>query len=427
MRKLLTAVTIVSLIAGCSSPSKNTSEAVSKNGPVCTMETPLAKVGSEPITVAYYKGTESSIPKWAIRRYYSGENGAEKLLQKIIDRQLIVLDAKENGFFEKPKIKKTIDNFRIEQLAYGYLNSKVGNIAVSDKEVQDAIQKYYKGKKVTPQMEKTIRINLEAQKFQSRRNQVLEAVEKKIKFNQEKSYNPDDVIATYNGTTVYYKDVEPLLTKNPSKNELQREVKFYILSKLAVTAGLNRKEDFSVPYRRLMEDLAVKDFEDRITSKVKVTDNDIKSYYEKHKSELRTPEQADVGIFVFSSKDKAKKALSAIEKGKSLKEAIPKDVYATYRAWKVTAADVSKNPISALVFKEKSKNANILVMPNGTTLLITVKKRYPSKVLAYGDAYSEIKSILTAHESMELANKMVDKLRKKYGVKVFKNNLKCVE
>ncbi len=426
MKKLLTAVAVIFLLVGCSNSSNNDSETVSKKEPICTPETPLAKIGDKTITVAYYRKIESSIPRWVIKQYYFGEKGKEKLLQKIIDRQLIVLYEREKGFFENSEVKERLEKFRIKQLAYRYLNSKVGDVKVSDEELQKAIEKYYKEKKVTPELKKTIRINLEAQKFQSRRNQILEEIKKKIKFKQRNSYTSDDIVATYDGITVHYRDVEPILPKNLSQEKLKKAVTYYVLSKLAEKEGFDKKEDFLVAYNRLMEDLAVKDFEKRILSKVKVTDKEIKEYYEKHKSELRAPERADIEIFEFPDEDEARKALSALEKGKSLKETIPKDVYSTFKEWKVTAADVDRNPVSALVFKEKNKDANILVMPDGRTLLIIVKKRYPSKVLLYGDAYPKIKRTLITEKARKLAEEEIEKLKEKYGVKVFKENLKCV-
>jgi len=427
VKKLLTAVTVIFLFAGCSNSTNNSSGTISKKKQVCTPETPLAKVDGKTITVAYYREIEDSIPKWVIKQYYFGEKGKERLLQKIVDRQLIVLYAQKKGFFENPKVKEKLEKFRIKQLAYRYLNSKVGDVKVSDEELRKAVEKYYKGKKVTPELKKAIRINLEAQKFQAKRNQTLEEIEKKIRFKQKKNYTPDDVVATYDGVTVYYRDVKPILSKNSSQEKLRKAVTYYVLSKLAEKEGLDKKENFSVAYNRLMEDLAVKDFEKRILSEVKVTDKEIKEYYEKHKSELKTPERADIEIFEFPDKNKAEKALSAIERGKLIKEAIPKNVYSTLREWKVTSADVDRNPVSALVFKEKNKDANILVMPDGRTLLIIVKKRYPSKTLLYGDAYPKIKRILTSEKARKLAEKEIEKLKEKYGVKVFKENLKCIE
>ena len=65
-------------------------------------------------------------------------------------------------------------------------------------------------------------------------------------------------------------------------------------------------------------------------------------------------------------------------------------------------------------------------MPDGRTLLIIVKKRYPSKILLYGDAYSKIKRMLITEKARKLAEEEIEKLKEKYGVKVFKENLKCV-
>ncbi|WP_163327881.1 peptidyl-prolyl cis-trans isomerase [Desulfurobacterium thermolithotrophum] len=426
MKRLLTAATVIFLISSCSH-SNHSDNVSNKEEKVCTSETPLAKVDGKTITVAYYKGIEDTIPEWVINRYYSGEEGKENLLKKIIDRQLILLSAQDEGIFEKPDVKKRIESFKIRQLAYRYLNSQVGEVKVSDEEVKKAIEKYYKGKKVTPELENAVRINLEAQKFQSKRNEILKNIENKIEFKEKKNYKPNDIVATYNGITIYYKDVEPIIPKNIPKERLKEAVTYYVLSKLAQKEGIDKKTDFQLTYNRLLEDLAVKDFEKKILSKVKVTDKEIKDYYEKHKSELKTPERADIEVFEFSDENKAKKALLDIEKGKSPKEVIPKNVYSTGKEWKVTSADIDRNPVSALVFKEKNKNVNVLVMPDGRALLIVVKKRYPAGTLPYGDAYSQIKRMLTSEKARKLAEKEIEKLKEKYGVKIFKENLKCVE
>ena len=433
MRKLIAVSTALLILAGCGHKAeKKTSENAPARTPqqqqkVCSSNTPLAKVGNKTITVAYYKEIEKTIPEWALKKFYSGKEGKKELLQKIVDRQLIVLYEKDKGLFNKPEVKNRFKRFEMQQLALRYLNSQVKDYKVTDKEVEEAIKKYYKGKKVSPMEKRFIRMNLEAQKFQKLRNEAFKKVEDQIKFKKVnlKKLTDNTVVAVYNGKEIRYSDVKPLLGKVITEDSLKRAVTYYVLYLKALEKGMDKEPDFVSLVNRMKENEAVMAFEKELMAKVKVPDSEIKKYYEEHKDQMKMPEQAQVAIYRFDSKKEAQKALNLIKKGKSPKEAIPPQIFKMGKEIKVLASNVGRDPIATLVFENKQKEA-VVVMPNGLTLLVIVEKKIPPKQISYGDAYSSIKRMLSHQKFQEVADQMLREMKKKYGVTYYYNNLDCV-
>ncbi|TCK06312.1 peptidyl-prolyl cis-trans isomerase [Phorcysia thermohydrogeniphila] len=398
MKKFLTATLALSLLFGCSEESSKT----------CTPDTPLAKVGDRVITVSYYEKVENALPAGSVKRFHSGK----KLLDEIVERHLILLDSLEKGIFENPEIKEKVERYRIKRLAYRFLNSKVGDYSVSDREVEEFIKKRYAGKEVTPELKRKVKVNLEAKKFVQKRQEILNRISSEVRFVDDRPTSPEDVIAVYKGEKIRFSDVKSLLGKKPSPEKLKKAVLEYVLYKRALKEGLDKNGDFLSSYNRFLASLAVKEFKKRVLSSVKVTDEEIKNYYEKHKGLFKRPPEAEVVIYEFRSKEDAERALS---KG-SLKGG---------RVWKVTAADADCNPVSTLVFKEK-KDRGIIPLPDGRALLVVVKRRLPARELLYGDAYQLIKEKLTLEKAERLYKQEIEKLKEKFGVKYYKENLVCI-
>jgi len=380
---------------------------------VCTPETPLVKVGDRVITVGYYEKVREGLPTPLRKKFHSGR----ELLKNIVDRQLILLDSLERGIFEKPEIKEKVERFKIGHLAYRFLNSKVGDFSVSDREVEEFIKKHYAKKEVTPQLKRKVKANLEARKFQKERQKVIDRAKAEVSFVNKKATSPDDPVALYKGEKIYLKDLLPLLGKSPTPKRLERAVLEYVLYRKALEEGLEKGEDFQASYNRFLSDIAVEEFRKRVLSSVKVTDEEVKDYYEKHKGIFRRPPSAEVVIYEFDSKEKAERALKA---GK-----LPADILKKGKSWKVTAEDVNDNPVSALVFKE-GKDRGIVPLPDGRALLVLVKKRFPERELLYGDAYPLIKRELTAQRAEKIAREELKRLKEKFGVTYYEGNLDCI-
>ena len=389
----------------------------------CNPDTPLLKIDGRTVDYSYFRYVESTIPQWAMKKYYSGVKGREELLQKILERQLIFQYYKDKGFFEKPEIREHVERFKIKTLASLYLTRHIRAPKVTESEIEAAIEKYYKGKKVTPELRRSVKINLEAQKISQERGRIISSVKSRLKVLNLNPKSPSDVVALYEGRKITYGDIKPLVAEKPTRFAIKRALETYALYLEALKEGLDKSRRFRDQLLAFKENLAVSSFEREILNSVKISDREIKDYYSKHREEFKAPASAKVLIFVFPSEKEAKKALSALNSGKSLKEAIPGDIFSTGREWTVLSND-KNNPVSMLVFSSKKK-FNLLNMPDGRTLLIVVESRKPSTYLLLGDVYSTIKNRLTGERAKKLIEEKISQLKKKYSAEVLPRSESC--
>ena len=395
---------------------------ISTNAPAeCSSNTVLAKVDGKEITLSYFKYVEETIPNWALNKYYGGNKGKEKLLEKIAQRTLILVDAERKGAFKKEPLRSKVKRFEMKRLAYEYINERLKNVKVSDEEIQKALQKYPPEER--KKRLKSVKASLMAKKIISEREKVISNVKRRIEVINPSPKKPDDVVGKVDGKEVRFSEISPLISGKPNKKKIERALETYALYKLALKENLDRREEFKNSLRAFKEKLAVKEFEREILSSVKVTDEEIKNYYEKHKSEFKAPGTAKVKIFVFESEEEAKRSLSRLKKGEREERAIPENSLKTAREWLVSSED-KNNPVSLLVFSSKERY-NILKMPNGKVLLIEVLEKKEPKPLPYGDAYSRVKSKLFTEKARSLFKKRMEELKRKYGEEIYRENLRC--
>ena len=389
----------------------------------CPPDTPLLKIDGRTVDYSYFSFVESTIPQWAIRKYYPGVEGKRELLKKVLERQLILQYYRDIGFFKRPEIKEHIERFRVKTLASMYLTEHMKSPKVTEAEVEKAVKKYYRGKKVTPELRRSVKINLEARKISEERERILSSVKSHLKVINLKPDSLKDVVAIYRGRKITYGDVKPLLKGKATPFELKRALETYALYLEALREGLDRSRRFRNQLLSFEENLAVSSFERRIFKSVKVSDEEIKSYYRKHREEFKTPASAKVLIFVFPSEKEAKSSLKALESGKPLKKAVPDYIFSTSRQWTVLSND-RNNPVAMVVFSSK-KRYNLLNMPDGRTLLIVVESRKPSTYLKMGDVYSTIKNRLTDERVRKAVEKRISELKRRYAARILPGSESC--
>ncbi len=391
----------------------------------CPQDIPLAKIGSREISLSYYRVVEESLSPSLLRKYYGGEEGKRKLLNKLLERQLILSYEEKKGLFKRPEVRKQIERFTIKRLAYSYLNDLVGKPAVSKSKVDEILDRLKKkGKKITPDLQHSVEINLKAQEFVRRRQKFLSKIEKEIEFRNLSPKKDSDVVAIYKGKAIRLFDLRPILPGKFSNKLLRRAVIEYALYLKAKEAGYEKHRDFQDELLKLKEELAVRDFKRELLSKVSVSEKEIKDYYEKHKSELRLPGRATVVVYVFDTLKEAEAARNKLSEGFPVDKAVPEKVRFTAKKWTVSSSD-KKNPISKLVFDSK-ENYLLLAVPSGKVLLIEVLKRKPPKPMKYGDAYGTVKRKLELDRYRKLLEEKIEELKREYGFKIYRENLRCL-
>ena len=383
---------------------------------VCSPETPILKIDGRTITYSYFRYVESTIPQWAMERYYPGIEGKRKLLRKLLERQLILQYYEDKGFFKRPEIKEHISRFKVETLASLYLSRHLKSPEVSEREIEEVIKRYYRGKKITPILRRSIKINLQAQKLASEREEIISSLLSRLKVENLTPESPSDVVAVYGGKKITFSDIKPLIQGKVTPFRVKKALQTYVLYLNALKEGLDRSTNFKNQLLAFKENLAASAFERYVLSRVKVTDGEIREYYSKHREEFKTPASARVLIFSFFSEERAKKALKALEKGEKPKKAVPRDIFPTGKVWTVLSTE-RNNPVAMLIFSSK-KRFYLLNMPDGRTLLIVVEKRKPSRYAPLADVYSDIKSKLLKEKARKIVDREVSYLKKRYGARI---------
>ncbi len=387
-------------------------------GSECSPQTPIIKVDGRYVDCSYFNYVVSKIPEWVIRKYYGGDEGLKKLEDKMAERQLILEKYKKEGLLNRPDLKEKLIRAEIKNLSALYMSKKLSKVSVSEREIDEEIRKHYRSKKVTPELRRSIKVNLEVRKIVSEREKILNGIKSKLQIKNTSPKSLNDVVAVFDGRRITYDDIKPLLPRKFSKRELERALTPYAIYLEAKEEGLDKLPEYRNSILYMKENLAVSDFERRLLSKIHVSDDEIKNYYRKHREEFKTPESARVMIVEFDSEREAKEALKKLKSGKTLKDAVPKKYLSTAREWTVLSSD-KENPVSQFVFSTRKKY-NLLNVSSGKTLLIITEKRKPSEILPLGDVYNEIKEMLKEKRAKKEKDKIVSALKKKYGLKILR-------
>ncbi|WP_457681551.1 peptidylprolyl isomerase [Thermovibrio sp.] len=395
-RRALTLFTLLSLFY--SSPSFAS----------CSPSTAVAEVDGRKITLSYFKFVEGRIPKWVLNKYYGGPKGKRELLEKLVERELILKMEEEKGLFKVPKFKEEVERFKIKTLGYRYLNEKIGEVKVSKRELEEVARRYYKGKASEVEL-KSLKASLLARKYEERRRELLSKVESEIEVLNPNPKSPETVVARFKGAPIKYKEIKPLIDDGENLKEALRDYALYLL---ALKEGLNRSEDFKNRLLAYKESVAVNWYKRELISASQVSNSQVKAYYEKHKEEFKVPASARVLVYKFSSLKEAREALKELKEGKRLSGG---------RVWVVNSNQ--NNPVAELVFNLKGRY-QIVQMPSGEFYLVRVLSRTPSKVMSYGDAYSKIKSLLIKKRMKEKLKRDIEELKERYGAKL--ENLNCL-
>ena len=380
----------------------------------CPPQTPLARVDGHTITLSYYSFVKSRVPEPVFQHLYGNSN--RELLNKVVERTLILADAERRGLFNSPELKKRIERFKIKRLGYAYLNSKVAEPTVSEEELRSALSKVPE-KERTPQRIKSLKAALKTQKFLSERERVLNSVKKRLKILNASPSSPSTAVAEFEGRKITLKELQPLVSGKPTPEKLKKAALDYSLYLLALKEGLDKTPEFQNLLRSFKERLAVQSFERELYSQVKVSDEEVKSYYESHREEFKLPGKAKVEVWKFRSLPEAKRAMELLKEGKT--EELPKP-----RRWALSSDDAN-NPLAQLVFSS-NRELNLLELPSGEVLLVKTLSKTPPRPMPYGDAYPEVKGKLRSQKFKKLLEEKLSQLRKELGVELYAENLKCL-
>ncbi|TET55273.1 MAG: hypothetical protein E3J54_00425 [Actinobacteria bacterium] len=161
---------------------------------------------------------------------------------------------------------------------------------------------------------------------------------------------------------------------------------------------------------------------EKVTKGVKVSDKDVKDYYEKNKKQYEVPETVKAKVATLKKKKEADALAASVKGGEDFDKAVKK-----YVKGGVTAQQLGKDQIVGIYGKELA-DAVFALDAGGTTGAVKTKNgTYVAKVekkekghqKKFSEVKEEVKNMLKSQKEMEKFNKYTQDQRKKAKVKVY--------
>jgi peptidyl-prolyl cis-trans isomerase C len=157
--------------------------------------------------------------------------------------------------------------------------------------------------------------------------------------NQEEKKQPAAILASIGTDFITTDEITKVLREYPASTQyeylteegkrmlVEMIIDWKLMSKEAVKAGLDKREDIKVKLSKEASGSVVNDqilstayLQYRIKQMNPVTDAEAEQYYLGHRNEFTVPERVNVKRIVFDAREKAQEALAAFRKGMTFEE-----------------------------------------------------------------------------------------------------------
>ena len=422
MRKLLVISLLSSLLISCNTgtDTQNVSKfRKEKKEVICSENTTLAIGDNIRITVGDYKYVKKLLNPKA-KKFFTSH--PEDLLERMINRRLVIRYLKDSGLAERYGLIEKMEEFKKEYLSRYYVSAEAGKRAKTIKE--EAIVKRFKElfpdkdpSKMTEADRKFIRNELKVKAYDRAVEEIYDEVRKKVQFKK----NGKTLIASCCGIEL------KMPTKKDEKKAKEKLTEKFLTEyfyRKAVEKGYDKNLEFQRTFTEYFATKAIDIFRKELKKGIKVSDEEIKEFYDKNKDKFLMPEKAQAVVFYFNSKDKAMEAK---------KELASKDWKSVARRFGRFSAKPKyyyndpKDPIGTLIFMSGNKE-NVIVADLGENRFVVVKilKVVPQKQITLTEAKNYIKLRLSREKLREKEKEFLKELKKKYHVKMQRENLSCI-
>lgn len=130
MKKIAFGLILTAALISCSQ------KAAEQKGPI------LAKVGNATITQADYDREFKSLPEYA-QQLFSDEQGKEKFLNEIVNKEMLYQEALKKGLEKTPEFQKKLEEFKkLTLVTELFENEILSKAKISDQELKDYYDKH---------------------------------------------------------------------------------------------------------------------------------------------------------------------------------------------------------------------------------------------------------------------------------------------
>ncbi len=408
-----------------SHPPSKTAESGKVENVVCSDGTLLAKGNGITITLADYRYVEKLLNPKA-KKFFS--NHPEDLLNRIVNRRLVIRFIEEKGLDEKYHVSKEMERFKKEYLARLYVSQEAGKMVgnITEEEIEKRFKELFPKKKLSEMTEgyrKFIANELKVKKYDQAVSSIYGKVEKKISFKK----NGDYLVAKCCGI-----EVKEKISKGEKVEGLRGKLKRRLVTEYfyrkAVDLGLDRDPNF----RRMVEEYyaskAIGIFRKVLRSEIIVKDEELKDYYSKNRERFAMPDRARAVVFYFTDEKRAKEAKTLLEKGKDWKVLARR--FGEFSAKPKVYYNDPKDPIGTLIFLSGDrKNGKVLMADLGSNRFVVVKvlEYKEGGILPYSKVKDYVRQVLLNKKLREREEEVLEELKRKYKVEFLNRNFVCFE
>jgi len=257
-----------------------------------------------------------------------------------------------------------------------------------------------------------------------------------------KTSDDDKVLAQVSNRSITLGDFKKRIARLPAyyQNVVEKNKKRYLdevimealMYEEAIRKGLEKdKEVKEVVSEARKKILIAKLVKNEVEDNVKVTEDELKSFYESHKDEFRSPPMWRASHILVSDEQEAKEILAELAKGANFES------LAKARSMDATASrggDVGYFKAGQLVpeFEKACLDLGVgqtsgIVHTQFGYHIIKLTDRNEEGIESYEKAKRKIESELKKKKRSELFDKLVADLKEKYGVEIKKDVLKTID
>lgn len=171
--------------------------------------------------------------------------------------------------------------------------------------------------------------------------------------------------------------------------------------------------------------------EDKIDSKVQVSEEEIRAYYEKNRQQFRTPPGVKASYILLRTRGEAERVLKKLHKGVAfalLAKQYSIDLPTGRRGGLIGTISESRNPsaLGKVLFLLAPKETSGIITTKAGYAIFKADAIYPPGFKPYDVVHNTIREGLIRKKAHDAFKKIVQNLEKKGGIKIFKARLAAI-
>ncbi len=251
-----------------------------------------------------------------------------------------------------------------------------------------------------------------------------------------------NVLARVGDDVIYEKDIDMLLSHIPKQYRDKYSTpraKMEIVSNLvdvkllaweAKQEGLDKKPDFKLRMKYFEDQMLAKELENKVSEGIKVSDADIRDYYNKHKERFATGPRVKVKEILVKTKLEAERILKRIKKGEdfaALAKKYSKDPSAKRGGdigWITRTSTKNLSPFEKVAFSLKKGAVSGAIKTSMGYQIIKVEDKQPPKIRTLEEVRDPIKRMIQMEKEGKAISDLKAEISKKVRVEINRNYFK---